>query len=243
MINKTLSILIPVYNEEKRISLTFSQLNVFFKEYKLFNAEIIFVDDGSSDNTLDMINKYKTACKKRVVSYPKNMGKGHAIKQGMLRATGDYCLMTDADMSTPFSELKKMAKYINANYPVIIGTRKANGSNITKPQPWYRENLGKGYTILANLITGVNVSDFTCGFKLFSKEARDNIFSKAVINRWSYDAEILLLARESNLSIKEVPVIWRNNESSRVKLYRDIWKSFTDLIRIKYYSCKRKTKH
>jgi len=204
--NFSLSIVVPVFNEEKRLNKTFSELEEFVKIKRFSsegmpfsgvkNLEIIFVDDGSTDRTKQIIENLKSELRISLISYRENKGKGYAVRRGMLCAKNDYALTFDADMSTSLEELQKMIPFVEKKYPVIIGTRKVKGAKMIPPQPFFRKKLGEAYTIFANLIMGVWVSDFTCGFKLFSREARDIIFPSAKIDRWSYDAEILYLAKK-----------------------------------------------
>lgn len=229
----SISIIIPVFNEEKRLPKTFSALEYFLNDHTFSDVEIIFVDDGSSDKTAEMVRNFKFRYPVKLISYSKNRGKGYAVRQGMLSSSKNYSLMLDADMSTPFSELHKLIPLMQQRCPVIIGTRKAQGSKVTERQSWYRKKLGEGYTLLARLITGVWVSDFTCGFKCFSKAAVDKIFPLAKIDRWSYDAEILFLAKKFGFQICEVPVVWQNDRHTKVRLGRDIFGSFLDLVRLR----------
>ena len=228
-----ISVVIPVFNEEKRLPKTFSALNALSRDPFFSGAEIIFVDDGSSDGTRKLIENFRSGKNVKLVSYEKNRGKGFAVRRGMLEANNDYALFLDADMSTPLGELKKFAPFMEQGAHVIIGTRKAAGARILKHQPFLRQKMGEVYTALANLATGARVSDFTCGFKCFSMEAIHKIFPYARIDRWSYDAEILYLARLCNLKIHEVPVLWTNDEDSRVRLGKDALQSFTDLLKIR----------
>lgn len=229
-----LSLIIPVFNEERRLYKTFSALEDFFQENTFKRLEVIFADDGSTDGTAQAVQSFgRKHPEVRLVSYPSNKGKGFAVRRGMLEAQGAYRLMCDADMSTPLGEFKKFLVPMEQDYSVIIGTRKAAGASIRKPQVWHRRKLGEGYTWLANIVTGLRVSDFTCGFKCFSGEAADRIFRAARISRWSYDAEILYLAHKNGFAACEVPVTWMNDEDSRVRLASDVWRSFIDLIRIR----------
>lgn len=229
----SLSIVIPVFNEENRLSKTFAELKEFFKNYSLRDTELIFVDDGSQDQTVNLIKQFRAGCPVKLISYAPNRGKGYAVRQGMLAAKNDYVLMLDADMSTEFSELGNFLPRIEEGIPVIIGSRKKEGAKVARAQSWSRRKLGEGYTFLANLILGVWVSDFTCGFKCFSKEAAQKIFSRTAINRWSYDAEALFLARKFGFAIREIPVIWRNDDNTRVRLKKDILESLIDLLKIR----------
>ncbi|MFA5770064.1 MAG: glycosyltransferase [Patescibacteria group bacterium] len=238
---RTISFIIPVYNEEKRIGKTIKALlgGVSFPGLKL--EKLIFVDDGSKDNTKFEIKNSKSKIEKKlkakikIISYRKNRGKGYAIKQGMLASKSDYTLMFDADMSTSISELKKFLPFMKKGVDVIIGTRKNGHSTVVKHQPLYREILGRGFTLLSNVILDTWVTDFTCGFKAFSKFAKDRIFENTIVDRWSYDAEILYLAKKMNLIIQEKAVIWKNDPGTKVNLMKDLPETLTDLVKIRFY--------
>ena len=232
-----LSIVIPAYNEATRIGPTLLAAYEYFKE--LFpDHELLVVDDGSRDNTSGLVRQLQTEQipTLRLLANGRNMGKGGALQHGMLAAKGDYLLFCDADQSTPFSEMEKFLPALKQNQPVIIGTRKSDGAEVIKHQPWLRETMGKGFTVLSRTMIGVKVSDFTCGFKLFSREAAQAIFSRQRVYDWSFDSEILHIAVKLGYSITVVPVTWINSEDTRVNLVRDTINSFKGLLRIRYYS-------
>jgi len=143
--------------------------------------------------------------------------------------------MFDADMSTEIKEFRKFLPFIKKGIDVIIGTRKNGESTVKKHQPLYRELLGRGFTLLSNIILDTWVTDFTCGFKAFSKIAKERIFANTIIDRWSYDAEILYLAKKINLPVQEVAVIWKNDPATKVNLSKDLLQTLTDLIKIKFH--------
>ena len=233
---KTLSFVIPVYNEQTRIKKTFEALKRVKLPHGLKLSEVIFVNDGSTDQTKTKINRFRSKNKKianiKLVNYEKNMGKGFAVRQGMLSGSADYILFFDADMSTPLSEIDKFVPLMEADADVIFGTRKNGQSTVLKHQPLYRELLGKGFTLMTKAALGVKTTDFTCGFKAFSRNASFRIFSKALINGWGYDAEIAFLAKKSGFEIYEQSVIWTNDERTKVKLYKAIPQTVADLFKI-----------
>jgi len=237
----SLSIVIPVYNEHARLPLTLEALRseVEWGQFRL--NEIIFVNDGSNDDTLAILRRVKSQLQKRtqarvfILSYEKNRGKGFAIRQGMLAASSDYILMMDADMSTPMSEISRLQSGVRRRRPIIIGTRKSRVVRVEKEQPWFRVLMGRAYTQLSQSILNTYVSDFTCGFKLFRADVAGEIFRRALINRWSYDSEIMFLAVRLGYRPLEVSVRWRNDERSRVDLWRDTVQSFSDLWLIRFY--------
>lgn len=236
---KNISVLIPIYNEEERLSMVFEALlKTWPKTISL--KEIIFVDDGSSDKTVKIIkSKSKSIVKEfgvpvRLVSYSQNRGKGYAVRQGMKAATGDYLLISDVDMSTPFIELLKFKTKVMNGSDVTVGTRKNGHSTVVVAQPIYRQLLGKGFTYLTQFILGINVSDFTCGFKLLNRDTYKLIGEKMRVERWGYDAEMLYLAQKNNLCISEVPVAWYNDKRTKVNLLKDVMQTLSDLLTIRF---------
>ena len=229
----TLDLIIPVYNESKRLKLTFQALNSFVSPRGIKVNKVIFINDGSSDNTLQKLKNSHLKFSKKIISYTHNQGKGTAIKLGFLNATADYALFMDADMSTPINEFKKLLPYIRQNIPVIIGTRKNGHSTVTVHQPWIREHLGKVFTLLSQLILNTWVTDFTCGFKAFSRPAYTTISPLMTINRWGFDSEIIFLAKIFNFSIQEKSLTWADNPATRVNLLKDIYRSLKELFQIR----------
>lgn len=233
-----LSIIIPLYNEEKRIRMLF-EIHSYLKKQK-FSWEIILVNDGSKDNTKKItanIIKDNSFKKIQLISYKRNRGKGFAIKKGVLKAKGEYRLFIDIDLSTPIEELKKILPFIK-KFDIVIGSRKRKGAKLIKRQSKLREILGKEFTRLSRYILGLKVTDFTCGFKCFSANSAEKIFSRQKIERWGFDAEILFLAQKLNFPIKEVAVVWRNDSETKVRLPKDIIVTFFELFKIRYYALK-----
>lgn len=226
-----LSVIIPLYNEQNRLNKLIKVYN-FLKQQR-FNYEVILINDGSHDKTLKRLGKLSEKFKFQLISYAKNRGKGFAIKTGMLAAKGKYLLFTDIDLSTPIEEFNKFYPFLKIEH-VIIGSRKTKGSNLEKRQGVLREGLGKGFTILSQITLDLQLSDFTCGFKCFSRKAARKIFSKQNIEGWGFDSEILFLAKKFGFKIKEIPVKWSNDPRTKVKFPQDIIRSLLDLYKIKY---------
>lgn len=224
-----LSVIIPIFNEEKRIKNI--PLIVDYLIKKKFKWEIVIINDGSTDTTLKKLGQIK-ANNISILSYIPNKGKGYAVKQGMLHSRGHYKLFIDIDLSTPMDEFDKFLPNLN-KYDVIIGSRRVTGSKFLTRQPYLREFMGRVFTELSQIFTGVSVADFTCGFKCFSKKSAKMIFSKQLIDRWGFDAEVLFLAKLYGFPIKEVPVSWRNDSGSKVRFPQDIITSCFDLFRIR----------
>lgn len=229
-----LSIVFPMYNEEERIGSTVAALNDFLPNFS-HSTKVVFVNDGSKDSTVSVLEKLDKKFSHEVIAYQENRGKGHALKNGILRAEGDYIMFMDVDMSTPLSELYKFLPYIEQDVPVIIGSRKTKGAAVLKHQHPWRQRLGEGFTKLSNILLLPNITDFTCGFKAFRKDAAKKVFAVQKINRWGYDSEVLFLANKYGYKIQEVPVTWSNDARTKVNLYKDVPRSLTDLGRIRYY--------
>ncbi len=230
----SLSIVIPAYNEARNLPGLFAALEDFLRTEKWFALDIVFVDDGSTDATASLIQEFAAQHPDtvRLIVSPANRGKGHAVRTGMLAATGEWRLFLDADLAVPLSAVGLLIPAMEEGCPVIIGSRALPASRLAVPQGPLRILLGQGFTLLANLVTRAKVSDFTCGFKCFSREAAETLFPKTRIDRWSYDAELLYLARRQGYAIAEIPVTWRNGPETKVRLFRDIFRSFADLVRI-----------
>jgi len=227
-----LSIILPLFNEEKRFEEQEVNIKKILNQHP--NWEIICVDDGSSDSTVEKVRGFKIENNIKIVSYYPNKGKGYAIKRGVEAATGDLILFSDIDFSTPITELKLFIPEIKKGADIVIGSRKVSGAQVKKHQNRLREWMGKQFTYLSNILLGLNVSDFTCGFKLFKHNIAKEIFAKAKVNRWGFDSEILFLAHKLDYKVRQIPVIWENDERTKVNLFKDIYRSLSDLITIRY---------
>lgn len=238
MINrkKFLSVIIPLYNEEKRL-INLLEIYNYLNNQK-FSWEIILINDGSKDKTKKIaLNLIKNNYFKNIIliSYKENHGKGFAVKTGMLKASGEYRLFTDIDLSTPIEEIEKILVFVK-KFDIVIGSRKRKGAKVIKHQPKIRERLGKEFTMLSQKLLGLKVTDFTCGFKCFSADSADKIFLIQRIERWGFDAEILFLAQKLNISIKEIAIVWKNDGETKVRLPIDIFISLVDLFKIRYFA-------
>ena len=228
-----LSLIIPAFNEEMRIAGSLERILKFLKGQP-YTFEIIIIDDGSKDRTVELVkNRFGQHSEIRI-NQQQNLGKGKAVQQGMLLASGKYLFFSDADLSVPIETLSLFLSHLEKDSDIAIGTRQKAGAIIEIHQPLFREFLGKVYTKLTNWILGLRFSDFTCGFKGFRKEAAKDLFSRQQLSNWSFDAEILYLAQLKGYRISEIPVHWRNDKRTKVKLWRDIVSSFLGLLRIRF---------
>ncbi|OGJ89100.1 MAG: hypothetical protein A2268_08875 [Candidatus Raymondbacteria bacterium RifOxyA12_full_50_37] len=229
-----LSIVIPAYNEERRIGASLEAIKAYLAS-KAWRYEIVIADDGCSDNTEQVVRSILGANGPLIyLKGGQNQGKGNAVKRGMLASTGEFSLLTDADLSTPIEEFDKFLVHLTSADSVVTGTRKTIGANVTKHQAFIRENMGKCFTLFTNVILSLGQSDYTCGFKVFGQAARQRIFSAARIDRWGYDSEIFFLAKLFGFTVTEVPVVWANSEATRVNLLLDSARSFKELFEIRW---------
>lgn len=232
-----LSVVIPVYNEEMRIGPALDKLIDYFSNQS-YSREIILVDDGSSDNGISLARqKLENREEYRIVSYGGNRGKGYALKQGIIASRGAFVLFTDADLSTPIEELDQMWRWLETgpnSYDIVHGSRKMPGAVLERHQPWLRENMGKVFTTLSNiLVVGNGITDVTCGFKCYRGVVARQIYSLQSLYDWSFDAEIIFIAKRTGYHIKEVPVHWHDERGTKVRLVRDSLRAFEGLLRIR----------
>ena len=229
-----LSIIIAAYNEENRIGESLLKIKEYLDQQDT-DCEIIVVDDGSTDNTKQVLADYKSEITSlKVIGYPVNKGKGYALRQGVFASKGDAVLLTDADLSTPIEELDRLLQLIvGGRYDVVIGSRALNASEIIKKQPWWRQGMGKTFNKIVKLLVLDGFNDTQCGFKLFSGAAAGVLFKHARVNRFAYDVEILALAKKRGYRILEVPVKWINSPASKVDPIFDSLQMFLDLIKIR----------
>jgi dolichyl-phosphate beta-glucosyltransferase len=235
--NVELSVIIPVFNEELEIIKNLQTVEKKLRSMGI-SYEIIVVDDGSIDQTLNQVRSYP--CREvTVLSYEKNQGKGFAVRHGMLRASGQYRLFMDIDLSTSLEAFDSFLNEMRKNTcDILIGDRKSNPDHQTVKQPFFRRFLGRGFTGLSCLCVGKNINDFTCGFKMFNKKSSDIIFHRQLIYRWAFDTELIYIALLHGLCIRELPVIWQHHGDSTVRPLRDVITSLSELIKIKFNAWK-----
>lgn len=217
-----ISVVIPAYNEESRLSTTILAL-----KKGLPGSEIIVVDDGSADRSAVIAEKL--GC--RVLKHERNMGKGAAVKTGILSARSEMTLVTDADLAAPLTELPKLLAAINEG-DVAIGSRMAPGAEVRRAT-FLRKVAGEIFSFLTWRITGLNIRDTQCGFKLFRTGAAKRIFNQVGCQGYAYDVEALLVAKKLSLIVKEVGIKWEDQPGTKVRLGRDSLRMLRELLEIR----------
>lgn len=229
-----LTIIIPAYNEEKNIRTTLEEISGYLIK-RAFSYEVIVVDDGSMDRTFENAQ----TCSKffsdfKVLKNVPNKGKGYSVKRGVISAQGEYVLFMDADNSTSIYEFDKFLPYLKEGYDAVIASRRLKDSDVEEPQPVLRATMGLFYIILSKVVLCLQISDFNCGFKAYLGKAAKFLCGKQKMDDWSFDAELLFIAKKHGFKVKEVPVRWVHKSGSKVKPFKDGIKSFLSLIKIKF---------
>jgi len=228
ILDMKLSIIIPCYNESKDIAKNVDIVKDYLKENKI-DYELIVVNDGSKDNTKEVIESIPDIIP---VSYEPNRGKGGAVKEGILNATGDYVLFMDADLSTDISAINQVVE-IAPTCDLLIGSRHAKGSVIKKKQPLLRVFIGWCCRLLVNMKFHTHLKDTQCGFKAMRLDVAKKIIEKQLINNFAFDVEYIYIAKLNNLTIKELGITWSDDRESTVSPFKSSIKFFKDLRFIK----------
>jgi dolichyl-phosphate beta-glucosyltransferase len=228
----SLSIIIPAYNESVRLGNTLNTVVRYLAD-NWASAELIVVDDGSSDNTAELSRKTlenSGQVRTSVISYKSNLGKGRAVRLGLLAARGDVALFSDADLSTPITETPKLVEPILRNEcDLTFGSRALDRSLIGVHQPWRREQGGRIFNLVVRLATGLPFWDTQCGFKAFKMKVCRPLVEAATVDRFGFDVELLYLAYRAGLRLKEIPVRWDHNEGSKITLLSDSFKMVSEV--------------
>ena len=227
-----LSIVIPAYNEAVRLGKTLETV-VDYMRRNYPEGEVIVVDDGSHDETAELARRTLTnsgAFRTSVISYKSNLGKGRAVRLGLLAARGEVALFSDADLSTPITEAPKLFEpIVNDECDVTFGSRALDRKLIGVHQPWRREQAGRVFNLAVRLATGLPFWDTQCGFKAFRMSVCRPLVEAATVDRFGFDVELLYLAFRAGLNLKEIPVRWDHNEGSKISLMSDSFKMLSEV--------------
>lgn len=230
----TYSIVIPVYNESRRLSATLERV-IGFVQQQHWEAEVVVVNDGSTDDTPDIARSFSGRYPfVRVVENPGNHGKGYSVRNGMLHASGTFLLFSDADLSAPIAESLKLFEALRAGADIALGSRWMQRELQRVAQPFYRRVLGRVFNLLLRALLGLPYKDTQCGFKAFTRRAAEMVFPRQRVTRWGFDPEILFLAHRMGLKVAEVPVRWGHDTGSKIHLVRDGMRMAWDTIKIRW---------
>lgn len=238
---RSISIVIPAFNEQVRLPDTLRRVERYLQESNWAFHEILVVDDGSTDATCDAATVFAAANPNiRVLRNPGNRGKGFSVRHGMLEARGEWRLFSDADLSAPIEELEKLWPAVaQGKNEIAIGSRALDRSLIGVHQPGYRETMGRVFNAVMRAATGLPISDTQCGFKLFRGDVAREVFSRQILERFGFDAEVLYIASRRHYRIAEVPVRWNHVEGSKVGMLTGLH-AFGELAEIRLNSLRGK---
>jgi len=229
-----LSIIIPAYNEELRLPSTLDSIaNYVRSTFSQGQVEVIVVSDGSTDGTDRIVSNHDLTCLK-LLTYKKNRGKGFALRYGVLESKGELVLIDDADGSTPIEEFERLKTMIEQGAQVAIGSRAMASAETKVKTVWYRKIIGRTFATIVNFLIVPGITDTQCGFKLFTRKAAEELFSRQRSERFSFDVELLYLAGRLDFKIKEVSVNWTNTPGSKVNLVKDSISMLLDIFRFRW---------
>lgn len=225
-----LSLVIPAYNEAIRAVQTLKTVSAYLARQP-YATQIIVVDDGSTDGTAEAVRAHFPQAV--VLESPRNRGKGHAMRLGAVRSSGETVLVYDADGSTPIDEVEKLWLAFARGADVVIGSRAARGAQVETPQPAHRRLMGRAYNLLLRGLRLTQFRDTQCGFKAFTARSRDIVFPRLTIDGFGSDCEMLVVARLNGLRVEEIPVHWINSPDTRVRAVRHSLAMFLEVLRIR----------
>lgn len=228
------SIVIPAYNESRRIRPTLEKILAYVAKQG-WDSEIIIVNDGSRDNTAEIIHKYAQDHPiVRLIENPGNRGKGFSVRNGMLNARGDVMLFTDADLSAPIEEAPKLLDCIANGADIAIGSRWLRAELQTERQSLQRQLFGRAFNLALRILLGLRFKDTQCGFKAFNRRAVESVFAQQQIERWGFDPELIFLAQKNGFRVVEIPVQWAHEEGGSIHPLRDGIRMVLDVLRIRW---------
>jgi len=226
-----LSIIIPAYNEERRLPDTLEKIERFLQQQN-YLAEVLVVENGSQDRTLEIAQDFANKVDHFYALHEPERGKGRAVKRGMLTARGEYRFMCDADLSMPIEEVNRFLPPALADFDLAIGSREARGA-VRYNEPFYRHFGGRMINLMIRLLALPGLQDTQCGFKCFRAPIAEDLFSHLTLPGWSFDVEVLYLARRRGYRLVEVPIPWYFNPESKLNLLRDTVQMGMDLLAIR----------
>jgi len=228
------SIVIPAYNESARIPATLQSVVDCIRQ-RGWSAEVVVVDDGSSDATVEVVRSFAAhAPEVRILQNPGNRGKGYSVRSGLLQALGEVVMFTDADLSAPIEEADRLFAAIKQGADIAIGSRWLESGRQTSRQPLYRQFFGRCFNAVTRTVMGLRFADTQCGFKAFTRAAAQTVFQLQTIERWGFDPEILFIALKRGFDVVEVPVSWAHDERTRMSYLKDGMKMLEEIAVIRW---------
>jgi glycosyltransferase involved in cell wall biosynthesis len=228
------SIVIPAYNESARIPATLQSVIAFVHAHQ-WTAEVLVVDDGSRDNTAEVVRAFAaTAPEVRLIQNPGNRGKGYSVRNGILQALGEVVMFTDSDLSAPIEEAELLFAAIDQGADIAIGSRWLERGRQTHRQPLYRQFFGRCFNAVTRAVMGLRFADTQCGFKAFTRAAAQTVFQLQTIEGWGFDPEILFIAVKRGYRVTEVPVSWAHDERTRMSYLKDGMKMLEEIAAIRW---------
>lgn len=247
-----LSVVVPAYNEERRLPQTLQAI-VDYLAKQTYNSEVVVVDDGSSDGTIQVVNSFIASHSIVVLIRNDHRGKGYAVRAGMLAARGHIVLFSDADLSTPIDEVAKLLPWFERGYGIVIGSREGQGAQRIQ-EPFYRHIMGRVFNSIVRMLTVRGIDDTQCGFKAFRDDVARDVFTRMKLYGENaktitgsmvtgFDVEVLFIGQKSGIKIKEVPVEWRYGNESKVNPLKDSWRLFRDMVMVRWNDWQGKYNH
>lgn len=233
----SLSVVIPTFNEASRITETVSALQAALPALA-HDWEIRIVDDGSRDDTADVVRSIRAGDSRVVLQCEKHRGKGGTVRAGMLQTRHALRFMCDADLSMPVVELPRFLALVPSNFDIVIGSREGVGARRVG-EPGYRHVMGRAFNALVRGLAVPHVNDTQCGFKLFTAAAAEAVFSRVTLNGWAFDIETLVIADRLGLRVHEMPIEWHYRDRSQVSPLRDSVLMARDVLRIRANAARR----
>ncbi len=231
----THSIVIPAYNEGRRLGATLEKVLAYVRAQG-WDAEVIVVNDGSRDDTAEIVRGFAARNSAvRLLENPGNRGKGYSVRNGILQARGEVVVFSDADLSSPIEEMPKLLEALTGGADIAIGSRWLRAELQTQRQSLHRQLFGRVFNLLMRIILGLKFKDTQCGFKAFTRRAARTILPLERIDRWGFDPEILFLARKFGFRVQEVPVVWGHSGGTRIHPLIDGARMFQEMLRIRWY--------
>ncbi len=232
MKNVYLSIIIPAYNEATRLPASLEKIHAFLQGQS-YTAEIVVVENGSSDDTLELAQALQVKIDNLIVIHEEQRGKGWAVRRGMQVSRGQYRFICDADLSMPIEELPRFFPPLSEDMPITIASREACGA-VRYDEPQYRHIIGRVFNWMVRLLLLPGLQDTQCGFKCFRADVVEKVFPLVTISGWTFDVEALFIARRLGYTIKEIPIPWYYNSHSNIRVLRDSLQMGSDLLKIRW---------